>query len=324
MRSSISGSERGPGAFLLRVALFVGVVLVLLFGCLLFGPPASPSEYMASTVLKNQALDRASSPKVVLLGGSNLAYGMDSEQLSRTLCRPVINMGLAAPLGFLFITNEAKGRLDKGDLVVLALEEEFYAQPERIEDVTIAVVDNRPRSLAFVPVLDRPRVIIDLLVMRLKAVKDYLVEVKGSGWGKRVYRKREFNAHGDLVNHLEEPIPEVLWPENNHQDPVVLDPSFWRIAREFVDAAHSAGAEVVFSWPSIAASQYHHSNSTAILIEIQAHGLRTIGDPADYVFPDSLFFESHYHLHRTGRQLRTDRLLKDLCSQLDALCCETE
>ena len=324
MRSSTFDSERGPGAFLLRIALFVGVVLVLFLGCLLFGPPAAPSEYMASTVLKNQALDKASSPKVVLVGGSNLAFGVDSDRLSKAFCRPVVNMGLSVPLGFRFITNEVKERLGKGDLVLLALEEEFYAQPDRIEDVTVAVVDNRPNSLAFVPVLDRPRVVIDLLVMRLKAVKDYLLEVKGSGWGKRVYRKREFNAHGDLVNHMDERIPEVCWPVSTNPDYPALGPSFWRIAGEFVDHARSAGADVVFSWPSVAVSHYRSSNAAILLREIQGHGFRTIGDQAAYTFPDSLFFDANDHLHRTGRQLRTDRLLLDLCSELDGLCCEIE
>lgn len=321
MRSSTSASDRGPGAFLLRAAAFAALVVVLLLACTFLGPAAAPSEYIRSTVPKNERLRAIGSPKVVLIGGSNLAYGIDSERLEEAMCKPVANMGLMAVLGFRFMVNEVVDQLGPGDLVIVALEHSNYHRGEKVEDAMATVLDYRPASLAHVPSLERPRMVVSLGVLHLQAIRDHIIMSYRQGWKKPEYRKRIFNVQGDLVNHLTEPRGAMQDEDPAEFDTLYVEQSFWPVADELVTKAKARGAQVVFSWTSLAERVYKPEECRAVDEAMRAHGLNVAGHPADYVYPDSLFFDSWYHLHAKGRQMRTEQLISDVCAVQPEMCC---
>src|SRR5436190_21804250 len=141
MPSSISASSMGPGAWLRRAALFGLIVLLVLALFLWFGPPVSPVDYLGAARSKQERLHHLGSPKVVVIGGSNAAFGIDSETLERGLCKPVVNMGLHAALGFRYMTAEVVDQLGAGDVVIVTLENSNFEQPDRTEDVLSITVD---------------------------------------------------------------------------------------------------------------------------------------------------------------------------------------
>lgn len=321
MRSSTSASERGPWAFLLRAALFAALMLSILLAAVLFGPPAAPSEYMRSTVAKNARLRAIGSPKVVLIGGSNLAYGIDSERLEQALCLPVANMGLTAVLGFRFIVNEVVDELGPGDVVIVALEHSNYRRPEKMDDALATVLDYRPASFAYVPWYERPRIAASLGVLHLQAVRDHLREAYRQGRTTPLYRERVFNVQGDLVNQLGEPPTAIPEPDPAEFDTLYVDDSFWPVADDLIAKADARGAQVVFSWTSLAERVFKPVESAAVYHAMQEHGYTLAGRPEDHVYPDSLFYDSWYHLHTLGRSLRTERLITEFCAVRRNGCC---
>src|SRR5690606_17377891 len=91
----------------------------LLVAILLLVPDSN--DYAKASVDKHARLAAPGSAKLVLVGGSNLAFGVDSAELERELKGfRVVNMGMNAYLGLRFMLSEVMEDLEKGDVVVLS------------------------------------------------------------------------------------------------------------------------------------------------------------------------------------------------------------
>lgn len=300
--------------------VFAAMVGLLLLAITLWGPPAAPSEYMRATVQKNERLRAIKSPKVILIGGSNLSYGIDSRRLEEAFCRPVANMGLTALVGFRFASAEVMDQIGKGDVVVVSLENSMFMVPDRDEDALATVIDYRPESIEHIPWARRPRMLAALGVLHLQSLRDQALEWWRQGHSP-TYRKRVFNEAGDLVNQLTESRMEIPAPDPAEFDTLYIGTSFWSISDALVQRAKAKEAQVVFTWCPVAERVDLPVERSIVNRELRSHGLTVAGDPADYVFADSLFYDSWYHLHTAGREQRTERLIADVCSELAAACC---
>lgn len=93
--------------------------------------------------LKDVFAERMKSPKIVLLGGSAMAFSIDSSVIEEMCGMPVINLGLHAGLPFRFCLESVSRHVKKGDVVVVALEfnEHFGAGEEKIySDLSICAM----------------------------------------------------------------------------------------------------------------------------------------------------------------------------------------
>jgi hypothetical protein len=303
-----------------RAALFALLAAALLAAVVRWGPPTS-GPYTAATVLKHDRLRALASPKVVLVGGSNLAYGVDSERLGRALCRPVANMGLTVALGFSAMVNEVAGELGPGDIVIVAPECSLLREPDRVDEAMAAVFDYRPEVLWTIPWYERPRVLGAVAGMHLQRFVEELPEgLRDGRWPHG--KDRLFIPNGDLVEHLAlPPLAVKAGPAQSEFDSLHVSSAFHPIARRLMDAAGRAGAQVVFSWASIADTVYRAEEHEAVRRALVQEGYPVVGVPGDYAFADSLFYDTWYHLTGTGRSLRTDRLIRDLCAAHPEWCC---
>ncbi|MBX2972677.1 MAG: hypothetical protein KF797_06210 [Flavobacteriales bacterium] len=319
MSSSTSSSE--PLRLLLRAAVGGCLMAAILFLGYHDGHEVARVDYHGATAVKEARLAALPSPKVVVIGGSNTAFGMDSELLERALCRPVVNMGIHGGLGMEFMVNEVKGRLGPGDLVIAAFELSCYAKPVTDNEVHVLTADLAPGALDVMPWYRRPRIHVALAIMRCQAAWKHITgEWEGAG-GDRVYRADGFNTQGDMVAHLGLPQRDAA-----RQSPVEhVMPAFHRatlpVVRELADSVAAHGARLVVTWPAIAASSRRPDIEGTISTRMAEAGYPLLGDPATYVFPDTAFHDTHYHLRAAGRRLRTERLIHDLCASGAVECC---
>src|SRR5262249_39102967 len=119
-RSSTSSSEGGMRRFLAEMALFSFLqagVLVALHQL----HARRADGYLAATLDKEHRLATLPGRRVVLIGGSNLAFGMDSAVVERLTGRPVVNVGLYGNFGVAFMLDEARRGLRPGDATVIAM-----------------------------------------------------------------------------------------------------------------------------------------------------------------------------------------------------------
>lgn len=303
----------------------MGLLLGCVFGMVaLFGPRATRIDYMGAMVAKHARLHALGSPKVVVIGGSNATFGIDSEVLEKALCKPVVNMSLHAGLGFRFMAEEIRGTLGKGDLVIASLEHMAFHQPEQYRDIHMITVDRFPQAMQFIPWYRRPSVTLGILVLRTQAAWKVLSGQWKDDSPDPVYRADGFTERGDIISHHGLPMRPIGRIQASTYFMPYIVPEFWDLAGQIRDETKRAGAQLVFSWPVNARSSYRQEFHEAMGAGLLAHGYTIVGEPDDYAFPDTAFYDTHQHLRAHGRQVRTALMVRDLCASELVKCCDTE
>jgi hypothetical protein len=294
---------------LLRFAL-VCIVFVLIPSILLrLFLPVPMDDYQRSYILKRSLLEwksRVGVPSVVLLGGSNVAFGFDSGILSDSLGRPVINMGINQQLGLKFMLDQVSHYLCSGDVLLLCpeyenffgdapygrgyLEPYYWYDPLVRKDFSL----DQYRTAILSGLTNLPCIRLQVLV------------------GADHERITKFNDHGDHIGHwsragLGIDTPDISkFSEINH---TFLDYYSARVRK-----LRSMGVEVLILPPSYACSAYAMVSDriSAVRKELSVRDIDYMLPPDEFVYADSLFYDTHYHLGYAGVLSRTSRVLSYL------------
>ncbi len=321
MSSSISNSE--PFRLLLRAALSGLLVVPVLAVGYFFGPHVARIDYFHAVEAKHARLASLPSPKIIIIGGSNATFGLDSERLQRALCRPVVNMTLHAGLGFEFMCNELDGRIGEGDLIIATLEYSAFTHAVKDNETHIMLVDRAPVAWKAIPWYRRPRVHLGLAIMRCQAAWNYFSGEWSGEVADKVYRADGFNELGDLTAHLGLPYRGADRQHRVIHELPVFDDQVLSVAGQLVDSATAHGAQVVFTWSAIASSSQRPERGRLVQERMTAAGFPLLGTPEDYTFPDTAFHDTHYHLRETCRGIRTERMIRDLVTAGFAQRCDS-
>lgn len=280
------------------------------------------NSYYAAIADKNARLRATPSPKIILVGGSNLSFGIDSPTIERAFGRPVVNMSLNAGLGIQFMLNEAKTGLGPGDVVLLC--PEYYLR-EGSEYTQHYVADLYPPARSFIRYHSTQDSLEKNWAALIQKIRNGLflapnTEVFGRVEDtKSIYFRRGFNPQGDLVSHLNNPAPPHYGASVRYE---MLDYS-WPILEmnKFVDYARLRGAQVYFSYPCLARSEFDHNRASIQDYQRQLGRLlsiKPIDTPEDYAYADTCFFDTAHHLRAAARMQRTHRLIECLSPYLTA------
>ena len=110
---------------ILSIVLAVVMILMpfLFVPCVLLGTGVQYSEtYYAALHKQYDRLCSVNEPKVVVVGGSNVAFGLDSELFEELYGRPSVAFGLYGSCGVKVMMDWSKANINRGDIVVLAPE----------------------------------------------------------------------------------------------------------------------------------------------------------------------------------------------------------
>ena len=101
--------------FIIKLCAVMGV----LFGLFCMISPQYLYSYNASLIDKIDRLEAINEPKIVLVGNSNLAFGINSEEIEDSFGMPVANLGLNSELGNPFLEEMSKLNVNEGDIYIL-------------------------------------------------------------------------------------------------------------------------------------------------------------------------------------------------------------
>lgn len=311
---------------LLALSLKIMAFLALLVATFWAIPQATDKQlqntYLASMVDKHHRLESLPSPRLVLVGGSSMAFGTDSQLLQDTLGLAVQNMATQIVLGSHFMLNEVKSSLRSGDCVMLGFEYNISSEGDKEQQLLAA--DNYPSAIQYIDFetptnkyieiikhqITRFRLAVGALSVLQPDAKPSIADTNS------VFFRNGFNAQGDLLSHLNNP-PQL--PLQHAELPPSIDISgIVEDLTEFSSWSAQHHILVYYAFPPYAASAYQKNQETVRQIEQefrQIPGIRFVDTSADYVFADSLFFDSVYHLNQAGRYQRTKKLLAWLKNQ---------
>ncbi len=287
-----------------------------------------PNNYFAALIDKNNLLEKTNPPRIIFVGASNLAFGLDSKMIEKEFNMPVVNMGLHGDFGLGFILNNVKQNIQKGDIVVLAIE--YYLDKIFYKDVSYATV-LYPKGKAFIDYdadyysqeikhyVNEAQIVrqkffnfIFEKIIRFKEAKVY-ISTELNSYDTSVYSRNGFNENGDLISHLDKKPFEILTGGTKFQTQDYGE-SIDRL-NDFLVYVNDHGAQVYFTYPSYAKSEFEKNYKAISDFENQLKKnlkIEIISSPEDSALPDSLFFDSVYHLNIKGREIRTQQVIKAL------------
>jgi len=312
--------------FLVKCGLLAGAIVVSGFLISRYDTHASDNNYLAAVLEKDRLIRTTPSPKIILVGGSNLAFGIDSRMMEDSLGLRVVNMGLYAKLGLRYMLAQVKPYIRRGDVVIIVPEyDQFYGKFSEGDNtlntaLLYAPSDRIPdfiRSYSVVDVVLRPRV-ENVRRSFLEATAD-LFGVKDKYFPpdtNPVYNRHSFNRYGDVVSHLGK---KSMNPDSIYVKPLPPRKEFNRRTldelNEIGDASRANGAHSYFLFPSYI-DRSHAINTEAIewLRQRLSDGMRVpiLGTARDFVFPSSWFFDTRFHLNELGRGPRTVKMIEIL------------
>ena len=309
--------------FTKRIALFL-VVLVFTLSLGLSYKDAAPSLLNALND-KHELLKKANEPKIILLGGSNVSFGINSQLIHEHFKMPVVNMGLYAEIGLKYMLSDIRPYIKKSDIVVLLPEyQNFYSDSYYGSRGLIAILfDVYPTGLKYISTkqwLHLFPYFLNYAAVKVKRLPDYLTK-KITGKKKKkhigIYDRRSFNKFGDAYIHWTmgpRPIPPA---GNLATGSVTLKEEVFKDISNFEKFLSEKGATLAIFPPCIHDKAYYKSEW--IIKKIARRWPNRNYDPSKYIFKAELCFDSPYHLVKKGLDIRTKRLIEDLQTYLNSL-----
>ncbi len=268
------------------------------------------SDYMDAIIDKHNRIEQLNCPKIIFAGGSNLAFGLNSEYIENEFSVPVVNLGLHAGLGLNFILNELRNTVKNNDVVFLSIE--YFLSNEGTYQLKKNVSKNYKEANNYYSIDLRYEILsnIDKTRSNLKFKKSKEKIADNSEPKNQVYSRGAFNEYGDAIAHLEKKSPNSL---NGRKEYTY---SYWAGINElnkFYNYAKSKNVTVFFLYPNFPVTEFErnknainklsHDLSNNLKIEI-------LNRPSSFMFSDSLFFDTVYHLNKKGREIRTTKLIE--------------
>jgi hypothetical protein len=301
--------------FLIKLAISFCIVAA---GAILINPPFkkgphTSSTFMAAMADKHRRLDSIGSPRILAVGGSSLAFGLNSEALQDSFSMPVVNLALHAGLGLTFILEEAKHVIRSGDIVLLSCEYSIDTKGDQRLEKTAAWFYPEAADYYKINFYDAFKLYVDYTHSRLEDLLagDYNQRPQKEDTVS-VYSREGFNAYGDMVAHLSKgPAAELkgrnYFPADHREEISEL--------QAFCDYARSKNVKVIYLFPPYPVSEYKQQKQKLSTLEADLRkSLHTpIPDSAeDFIYSDSLFYDTVYHLNGKGRAARTARVIECL------------
>ena len=103
---------------LLCVLIPFGTVAAIGFGL----PSQFGNTFLGELENKVNRLYSIDKPKIIVIGGSSVPFGVDSKLMEKALGMPCVNFGLYATLGTKLMLDLSKGAIKEGDIIIIAPE----------------------------------------------------------------------------------------------------------------------------------------------------------------------------------------------------------
>lgn len=296
--------------FFAKAALMLGLVVGFLFGLVM---PQYAMSYNASLLDKVKRLKSIDGPKIVLIGNSNLAFGIDSAAIEEAFGMPVVNMGVHGGLGNAFHEEMAKINVHEGDIYIVCQTE--YDDDDTILDPSLCwiTLENHLSLWTLLRQKDVPQMAEAFSTYVKKALEQW-TEGTGNRATDPQYAREAFNEYGDnrypRLNDGSVPPP----PYASQEVPRVGDACVDRL-NALAAYLESRGATLLLAAFPIASGEY-----TPLVEEYEAFqeelesrlNFPVISYFTDYLMEYGYFYDTLFHLTDAGVEIRTNLLIEDL------------
>jgi hypothetical protein len=314
--------------FFLKVALLTLAIIVsnLALFVLLPNKPDSGS-YLAAINDKHARLATTPAPRIIFVGSSDLAFGLDSEQIEQAFQIPVVNMGLHGALGPRLDLEAIRPYIQPGDIIIISgnltgiQANSFYGRDDgtglhlwliKYRPEIVAAMNSPQQWLLFAQ--EYPSFLKTMLtIASITRFKEFYPRIPPL---ENPYRRTGFNEYGDMVAHLDLALrPWSLSSQSS--SPTQASAAAATYFNDYHDFVREKGASIYMIPPprpdAVVERAAAQPKVQRMIYEVT---IPSLGEATNYQYPNDYFFDNPGHLNKTGRDVRTKQIIHDLTEML--------
>jgi len=299
--------------FLYKIGLFSIILLLpLIIGLFLPATPRASKSFILINLFKDSLMKNVESPRIIFVGGSNLSFGLNCQMIKDSLNLNPVNTGIHSSIGLIYMMSNSLQYIKEGDIVILVPEyQQFYgdhAYGDDGEELTRTIFDvniSKIRQLNIKQLINVLKVLPRYSFSKFKP-GEYFYVIESD-----IYGVNSFNKYGDVYKHWELK-KEVFKPFGNLGNNLNIE--IFKQIKKYQIEIGKKNAVLLMSYPGYQDLSYLNSNDNIkeIQKQLQSNDIETIGSPERYMMPDSMMFNTPYHLSKKGVDYRTSLLISDI------------
>ncbi len=298
---------------LFRLCILLGIVLLGSYVALRINPDYN-REYVAATISKMEKLKKVEVRKIVIVGGSNASFGIDTDLMEQQLNIPVVNMALHGGLPVKYIIEQVKRNLNKGDILIFSKEYEGLKDESwnAMNGMEVSKVPTYYPSQAHTILGDRTlfeSTVSGVFASIKKNIANHPIE--GMGEINSVYDSRAFKRD----NIMPEYIRGRYQQDSKERALTRLDKnsSLLKGLKEYKTYFDKKGILFYLTPPVVVKGYFKEASIMPFWNSFSAHtGIPLLSHVKNYTYAKKYFFNSHYHSNVIGRKIRTESLIEDI------------
>lgn len=292
-----------------------------------FHNPTLMSQWIADAYEKKQKLARdIKKKKIVIVSGSNALFGVKSPMLEDTFGVSVLNYGVNAGVELPLTLHLAKRVIKQGDIVLMPLEYPMYSYDGEAGAQMIDYLLSREADFFWEMSLYEELYV--LWHVELKRVWNGYFSKSAQSVTEGLYGAHHLDEYGDQIDTGAMFRDEWMLQELNAaaKKPEKYGAAFngdalgWKYLEAFVKWCESRDAKVIFMPSTLMWDESYKSDTKERALyeglagEVKKRGWRFVGEPYNYMYDKSYYFNTNFHLNEEGRERRTAQIIFDLKS----------
>ena len=287
-----------------------------------FGLPVQFGDtFMGELKSKYERLKETSGKRIVLVGGSGVAFDCDSALMDDFFpSYEIVNFGMYAGLGTKAVMDLSENYIHEGDIVILSPEQSEqtfsdYFNGEymwQAADGAFGMLRDL-KSENFEAMLGNfPRFALEKLNYVMKGQKPQT---------DSIYQKKSFNTYGDIeLDTCRENILPNGYDVNQKvrftED--VVQPEFMDYMNDWAKRLEKKGAVVWYRYCPVNKLSVEDMDDLAAydIFLRQKLDFPVIGNPENSLMEAEWFFDTNFHLNQPGKEVNTVQLIRDMKAML--------
>lgn len=294
-------------------------VFFLVSGLLL--PAQYEHTFLGELKYKCQALRETEGKRIVIVGGSSVAFGIDSSIIEENFADyTVINFGMYAGLGTTVMLDLSLDAIRPGDIVILSPEQEAQTLSDYFNaEAMWQAADGDFRLLSDLSGEKKKAMAGQLPYFAVDKFHYYIRQNAPETTG--VYSRESFSESGDLVS-LE--CASNIMPGGYDANmgivlkESVLAPDFVEKVNAYVEELSVRGAAVWYRFCPMNALAVEEGADVDAYYDYLDSKLECdiIGNPNDCIMDAAWFYDTNFHLNSSGKIVNTYQLIRDMKAML--------
>lgn len=260
------------------------------------------------------------SPHLIVVSGSNALFGYNNTILENELGLPIINMAAHASLSIDYLLWRTLPYIQKNDIVLMPLEWDYYVQEK-----TSWLHDNITYwDKSYIKSLPLLKQIQWVGQDDLKVAYHSLFKVKKIPDSATILENWRMQKPSDRTNYdylymrpdgSFIPKPESALPIKSHKYLEMPTQKQLETIKKYKEMIEKKGAYVIFTYPVMMKSAKFDMSqpSTKQLLksiqeELKKYGIEQIGDIHDFIYEQSDFLDTYYHLKESTSRIHSHKL----------------